>query len=56
MRVVYPKEIKDLRDSIPVEYRNHPERAPEEYRVKVELWKKKMSEYDKKMRLELFGF
>lgn len=56
MRIIYPKEINDLWEAIPDEYRKHPETAPEEYREMFELWKKKSLEYEEKVRRELFGF
>lgn len=56
MRIVYPKEIQDLGDSIPDEYWNDEENVPKEYQERIALWRKKMSEYDEEVRKELFGF
>lgn len=56
MRVIYPKELEDLRKSIPNEYRKHPETAPKEYRERFELWLEKSRQFDKELREELFGF
>lgn len=56
MRIVYPKEITELRDSIPREYRKNIDNAPKEYQERIALWRKKMSEYDEEVRKELFGF
>lgn len=56
MRYVYPQEIKELHDTIPREYLNDIDKAPEEYRIRFELWRKKKREYEEKVRCELFGF
>lgn len=56
MRIIYSKEITDLRDSIPEEYFLHPETAPKEYQERFELWKKRSLEYDEYVRKTLWGF
>jgi len=56
MRIVYPKEITELRDSIPREYRKNIDNAPKEYQKRYEIWLKKSKEYDEEVRKELFGF
>ena len=56
MRIVYPKEIDALWDSIPDEYRKDIDNAPKEYQKRYEIWLKKSKEYDEEVRKELFGF
>lgn len=56
MRIDYPKDIQDLKASIPREYFIHPETAPDEYKKRIELWKNKTDEYDAYVRKELWGF
>ena len=56
MRIVYPKEIQDLRDSIPDEYFRNTETAPKEYQEKVAQWIKKSNEYDLEVRKYMWGF
>lgn len=48
MRIVYPKEITELRDSIPREYRKNIDNAPEEYQERYEIWRKKSMNMTKK--------
>ena len=56
MRIVYPKEITELRNSIPREYWKDIKNAPKEYQERYEIWLKKSKEYDEEVRRELFGF
>ncbi len=56
MIINYPKEIQDLRNSIPEEYFLHPETAPKEYQERFELWKKKALEWDDHVMMTLWGY
>lgn len=56
MRIVYPKEINDLHDTIPDQYLNNIEDAPQKYKEQFELWKEKKHAYDRELRKDLFGF
>ena len=56
MRIVYPKEITELRDSIPREYRKNIDNAPKEYQERYEIWRKKSMNMTKRYEKNCLAF
>lgn len=55
MQIIYTKEMNDLIAAVPEKYWSHPEKAPEQYRKKIELFNKLFEERYKEAHRVLLG-